>query len=46
MKKQKTLEQIAEDLEEDVSSLSSIFEAAKEAAPDYDTAAIFHRLHP
>lgn len=45
MKKKKPLEEIAEDLEEEVSVIEPIYNAAKDFAPEYDPKAIFERLN-
>ncbi len=45
MKKEKSLEEIAEDLEEEVSVIEPIYNAAKDFAPEYDPKAIFERLN-
>lgn len=45
MKKEKPLEEIAEDLEEEVSVIEPIYNAAKDFAPEYDPKAIFERLN-
>ncbi len=44
MKKEKLLEEIAEDLEEEVSVIEPIYNAAKEFAPEYDPKAVFERM--
>ena len=44
MKKEKPLEEIAEDLEEEVSVIEPIYNAAKEFAPEYDPKAVFERM--
>lgn len=45
MKKGKPPEEIAEDLEEEISVIEPIYNAAKEFAPEYDPKAIFERLN-
>lgn len=45
MKKEKSLEEIAEDLEEEVSVIEPIYNAAKEFSPEYDPKAVFERLN-
>lgn len=44
MKKEKPLEEIAEDLEEEASVIEPIYNAAKEFAPEYDPKAVFERM--
>lgn len=43
--KGKSVEEIAEDLEEDIEGIQKICETAKEFAPDYDCDRIYERLH-
>ncbi|MBP3475105.1 MAG: Rpn family recombination-promoting nuclease/putative transposase [Lachnospiraceae bacterium] len=43
--KGKSVEEIAEDLEEDIEGIQKICETAKELAPDYDCDRIYERLH-
>lgn len=44
LKKNKTLEEIADDLEEDVFSIEPLYNMTKEFAPDYDPESILERL--
>lgn len=46
LQKQKTTQQIAIDLDEELSTIETICQAARETAPDYDIEAIFQTLHP
>jgi len=43
--KGKSVEEIAEDLEEDIEGIEKICKAAREFAPDYDSDRIYGRLH-
>lgn len=45
LRKGKTAEQIAEDLEEEIEVIEIICEAAKEFAPGYDCERIYEKLH-
>lgn len=44
LKKGKTLEQIAEDLEEEISAVEPIYNAAKKFAPEYDPEAVYRQI--
>lgn len=44
MRKNKTLEEIAEDLEEGTETIEPIYEAAKEFAPGYDPESVFEKI--
>lgn len=44
IKKGKTSEEIAEELEEDISAIEPIYKAALEEAPEYDTDAIYNKI--
>ena len=44
MKKNKTLEKIAEDLEEEISVMEPLYRAAEKFAPDYDPDAVFRQI--
>lgn len=46
LRNQKTAGQIAEDLEEELSMIEAICQAAEDEAPAYDVEAIFRKLHP
>lgn len=43
MQKGKSLEETAEELEEDVAVIAHIYEAVKEAAPEYDVEEIYRK---
>lgn len=45
MKKHKTLEEIAEDLEEEITVIEPIYITAEEFAPDYDCDLVYERLN-
>lgn len=45
MKKNKTIEEIAEDLEEEISVVEPIYTTAKSFAPEYDPDLVFERLN-
>ncbi len=45
LRKGKTTEQIAEDLEDNIEKIGKFCEAAKEFAPDYDCDRIYEKLH-
>lgn len=45
MRKNKTIEEIAEDLEEEASGIEPIYNAAKDFAPEYDPDLVFERLN-
>ena len=44
LRKGKTIEQIAEDLDEDIAEIRSICEAAETFAPEYDEEQVFHKV--
>ena len=44
-KKQKPLEEIAEDLEEEVSVIEPIYRAAEKFAPEYDPKLVFEQVN-
>ena len=44
LQKHKTIEVIAEELEEDVTAIQKIVDAAQKCAPDYDTDAVYRVL--
>lgn len=44
MKKNKTLEKIAEDLEEEISVIEPLYRVAEKFAPDYDSDAVFKQI--
>ena len=44
-KKQKPLEEIAEDLEEEVSAIEPIYRAAEKFAPEYDPKLVFEQVN-
>ena len=44
MRKNNTIEQIAEDLEEEISVIEPICKAAEEFAPDYDCESVYERM--
>lgn len=45
VRKGKSLEAIAEELEEEVSAISPIYDAVLESAPDYDGGKVYALLH-
>ena len=45
VRKGKALEVIAEELEEEVSTIAPIYEAVLQSAPDYDTGKMYALLH-
>lgn len=45
LRKNKTLEKIAEELEEEVSAIEPIYSKAKEFAPEYDSDMVFERIN-
>lgn len=46
LKKGKTMEQIAEDLDEDISVIRPYYKAALPYAPDFDSKKVFQSLYP